>query len=121
MRAVAETLKEFLSGFDLPAYATDSIPKDVELPYLTYPIVEPEWDQKATFYVQGWFRTKSFEPVLEKADEIAREISTGVILSMREGSLVIYPESPLIQTLTDGDTKSFYLNLSINAYHMPGV
>ncbi len=121
MRAVAKALKEFVSGFNLPAYAIDSVPDAVELPYLTYPVTEPEWNQKATFYIQGWYRTKSFAQLLEKADEIVREIGEGIILSMDTGSLVIYPEAPLVQTLTDGDTKSFYINLSINAYHMPGV
>ena len=121
MRAVAKTLKEFVGGFGLPAYATDSIPDDVELPYLTYPVVEPEWNRQASFYIQGWFKTTDFTPVLEKADQIVREIGPGIIIGMDEGSLVIYPETPLVQTLTDGDTKSFYLNLAINAYHMPGI
>ena len=120
MRAVAKTLKQFVGGFDLPAYASDSVPDDVQLPYLTYPITEPEWNQKATFYIQGWFRTTNYRDLLAKADEIVREIGEGIILSMDSGSLVIYPETPLVQTMTAKDNKSFYINLSINAYHMPG-
>lgn len=121
MRSTAKALKEFVGGFDLPAYALNSVPDDVQLPYLVYPVIEPEWDQKATFYIQGYFRTTSYTDVLEKADEIAREIGTGIRLEMDHGYLVIYPESPLIQTLVDGDERSFYLNLSINSYHMPGL
>ena len=123
MRAVAKTIKTFVSGFDLPAYAANTVPKDVQLPYLTYPIVEPEWDQKASFYIQGWYRTTNYSDLLEKADEIIREIGTGIILSMETGSLVIYPETPVFQSLlddTDNDVQSFYISLSINAYHMPG-
>ena len=49
MRAVAKALKTFVGGFGIPAYASDSIPDDVRAPYLTYPVQEPEWNQKATF------------------------------------------------------------------------
>ena len=60
MRDVAKAMKTFVGGFDLPAYTTDTVPDDVELPYLTYPATQPEWSSKATFYIQGWFRaTKS--------------------------------------------------------------
>lgn len=121
MRATAKALKEFVGGFGIPAYATDSVPDDVQSPYLTYPIVEPEWNQKSSFYIQGWYRTTNYNDLLAKADQIVREIGEGIILSMESGSLVIYPETPLIQTLTDKDTKSFYINLSINSYHMPGT
>lgn len=120
MRSVAKALKTFVGGFGIPAYASDSIPDDVRAPYLTYPVQEPEWNQKATFYIQGWYRTTGFAEPLAKADEIVREIGEGIIISTDSGPMVIYPETPLIQTTTDGDYKMFYINLSINAYHMPG-
>lgn len=120
MRQTAKALKTFVSGFGLPAYATNTIPKDVVLPYLTYPLTEPEWSQKATFYIQGWYRTTGYAEMLEKADQIVREIGTGITISMETGYLVIYPESPQIQIMADGDIRSFYINLSINAFHMPG-
>ena len=120
MRDTAKALKQFFSGFELPAYALNTVPKDQDLPYLVYPIVEPEWNQKEPFYVQGYFRTTSFSQVLEKADAIVEAIGTGIKLDMDHGYLVIYPDSPLIQTIVDGDVRSFYINLSLNAYHMAG-
>ena len=121
MRAFSKALKSFVGGFNLPAYAAGSVPDDVQAPYLTYPINEPEWDRKATFYIQGWFRTTSNEKLAEKADEIIREIGTGVTISTDSGFLVIYPDTPLVQFLTDGDYRSFYINLSVNSYQMPGA
>lgn len=123
MRAVAKALKTFVGSFDIPAYALNTIPKDVEMPYLTYPIVEPEWDRKATFYIKGYYRTTDYSDLLEKADAIAEAIGTGKKIDLEHGYLVIYPETPLIQTLVEdeNDVRSFYINLSINAYHMPGV
>lgn len=120
MRGVAKALKTFVSGFGIPAYTVQTVPKDVTAPYLTYPLNEPEWDQKASFYIQGWYKTTSNADLLAKADQIIAEIGTGITISMDGGYLVIYPESPLVQMLVDGDYRSFYINLSINAYQMPG-
>lgn len=121
MRATAKALKEFFGSFDLPAYTVESVPEDVSVPYLTYPLNEPEWDKKATFYVQGWYRTKSNTEVFAKADEIVKAIGTGIRLYTGVGIISIYPDTPLIQLMTDGDYRSFYINLSINVYQLPGA
>ena len=121
MTQTATALKNFFSGFGLPAYTTDSVPEDVTLPYITYSLAEPEWGQKATLYAQVWDRTKSNAGILQKADQITRAIGEGIILPMASGYLAICPESPLIQLMTDGDFRSAYINLSINAYHISGV
>lgn len=121
MRTTAKALKEFVSSFGLPAYTVDTVPEDVQAPYLTYPLNEPEWDQKATWYIQGWYRSKSNAELSAKADEIIRTIGTGIRIITDVGIISIYPETPLVQMLTSGDFRSFYINLSINAYHMPGA
>lgn len=121
MRASAKALKSFVGGFGLPAYTVGSVPQDVTVPYLTYPLTEPEWNQKATFYIQGWYRSTSNAELTAKADQIVREIGTGITINTESGYLVIYPESPLVQLMTDGDFRSFYINLSINVYQMPGA
>ena len=120
MRQAAAALKDFFSGFDLPAYAVNSVPDDVELPYITYSIAQPEWDQKASLYAQVWDRTRSNETILRVADEITAAIGVEKIIDLDAGYLVIWPETPLIQLMADGDIRSAYINLSVNAYHMPG-
>lgn len=121
MKATAKALKTFVSSFGLPAYTSQSVPKDVTVPYLTYPLVEPEWSEKATFYIQGWYRTTSNAALVEKADEIIKAIGTGITLTTESGYLVVYPETPLVQMMNDGDYRSFYINLAINVYQMPGA
>lgn len=121
MRATAKALKSFVGGFGLPAYTVQTVPKDVQVPYLTYPLTEPEWNQKASFYIQGWYRSTSNAELTAKADQIIREVGTGITINTESGYLVIYPETPLVQILTEGDYKSFYINLSINSYQMPGA
>ena len=120
MRATAKALKQFVGSFGLPAYTVQSVPKDVNVPYLTYPLTEPEWNQKATFYIQGWYRSTSNAELTAKADQIIEYIGTGITINTDGGYLVIYPESPLVQMLVDGDYRSFYINLSINVYQRPG-
>lgn len=120
MYQVAMALKEFFSGFDMPAYTTDSVPDDVELPYITYSLSEPEWNQKATLYAQVWDRSRSNVRILQVADQITAEIGEGLRIPIDDGYLVIWPESPLTQLMPDGDYRSAYINLSINAYHKPG-
>lgn len=121
MRATAKALKQFAGGFGIPAYTVETVPDDVNLPYITYPLKEPEWNQKTTFYIQGWYRATDYTEMLEKADQIVREVGNGITVSTDVGFVVIYPETPLVQTMVDGDIRSFYINLSLNAFSTPGA
>ena len=122
MRGPAAALKTYLGSFGIPAYTTESVPDDIQQPrYLTYPLNIPEWREKSTFYIQVWCRTRSNEPVLEIADQILRDIGEGKILQTADGYVAIWPETPAVQLMVDGDYRSAYLNFSINAYQMPGA
>lgn len=122
MYRTAAALKTFFSGFGLPAYAEDSVPDDVELPYITYSLSVPEWNQKASLYAQVWDRTTSNTKIIRVADQITAAIGeNGINIPVEGGYLIIWPESPLIQIMVDGDHRSAYINLSVNTYHMPGV
>lgn len=121
MRETAKALKTFFSGFGLPAYDEYSVPDDVDLPYITYHLAEPEWNQKASMYAQVWYRTKSNAEVLAKADAIEQAIGLGFVITLPDGYMVIWPETPFAQIIVEDDVRRAYINLSINAYHMPGV
>ena len=122
MYRTAAALKTFFSGFGLPAYAADSVPDDVELPYITYSISVPEWNQKASLSAQVWDRTTSNAGIIRVADQITAAIGeNGIRIPIDGGYLIIWPETPLIQIQVDGDFRFAYINLSINAYHLPGV
>ncbi len=120
MLRTAETLKAFFGGFSIPAYKENSVPDDVKLPYITFPLIEPEWDESASYYCQVWYKRKQVEALLMKADEIVGAIGEGIVFDQDGGYVALYPSSPLIQTLTDEDTDRAYLNLLIRAYHTPG-
>lgn len=121
MRKTAETLKTFFSGFSIPAYTLDSVPDSVTLPYITYPLTEPEWNTQASFYCQVWYPKKQLADLLAKADAITSAIgATGIKFDIEGGYIVIYPSSPLVQVMSDDYSQSAYIMLSINTYKMPG-
>lgn len=122
MYKAAAALKTFLSSFNLPAYQAGGIPDDVSLPYISFSLSAPEWNQKASLYVQVWDRTNTNTGIISVADQITAAIGERKILPLDDdGYLVIWPESPLIQIMVDGDFRSAYINLSINSYNLPGV
>ena len=121
MYKAAEALKTYYSGFGLPAYQEGSVPDDVSLPYISYSVSIPEWDQKASHFVRVWDRTKSNTGIIRKADQIAQSIGLGKKISFTGGYLMIWPENPLVQIEEDGDFRYAYINLSINSYNLPGV
>ena len=122
MYKAAEALKTFFSGFGLPAYQVGSVPDEVELPYIAYSLNVPEWNQKATMYAQVWDRTRSNAGIIRMADQITQAIGVdGKQIPFDGGYLVLWPESPLIQIMVDGDFRAAYLNLSVNSYNLPGI
>lgn len=120
MLNTAKTLKTFFGGFGIPAYTVNNVPENTPLPYITYPLVEPEWDRQASFYCQVWWSKRGLSALLETAGEIISAIGQGVVIPQNGGYIAIYPETPLMQILTDEDTDRAYINLMIRAYHMPG-
>lgn len=121
MYRAAEKLKAFFSGFGLPAFQEDSVPEGTALPYITYSISVPEWNQKATMYAQVWDRTKTNAGIIQVADQITHAIGECRNIPFDGGYLVLWPETPLIQIQTDGDFRYAYISLSINVYQLPGV
>ena len=121
MKSQASKLKLFFSGFGLPAYARQSIPDEVAIPYITYDLIEPRWDQQGNMSCQVYYPKNQLEELLTKADEIKAAIVNGKRIDMPGGYVVIYNAETQDQYIADEYTQSAYISLLINAYHMPGV
>jgi len=121
MYNAATKIKSFFSGFGLSAYQEGTVPDDKKPPYITYSLAQPEWNQKASGFVRVWDRSTSNTFIIQKADEIARAIGTRKKIKFTGGYLIIWPETPLIQTQTDGEARYAYINLAYNYYNLPGV
>lgn len=120
MMNTAAALYTFYSGFGLPAYAVGSVPETAVLPYITYSLVETDAGEAATHYAQVWYRSTSNAEILQKVDAIKTAIGQGVRLQCDGGCVVIRPQTPLVQMMTELDrpeNRSAYINLQINCYH----
>lgn len=123
MIQTAKALTDFFGSFGIPAYSENTVPDNAELPYITYPLREPEWNTKTTFWAIVYFRSQDSNLYgLAKADEIVAAIGNGIRLPVEGGIIVLWPETPLVQSMPpNNDVRAAYINLAINAYHMPGV
>lgn len=128
MKQTAMALKSFFSQFGVPAYSETSVPDELELPYITYPIKEPEWREKTSLYCIIWCRTSGYSQALSIADAIMGAVNEGAKIKTENGYVVLYPENPFFQEMTgesgsqtDNDTKGLYINMTMNSYHVAGV
>ena len=121
MASTAKALNSFFNGFGIPAYSNNSVPDEIAVRHITYSMNDPEWSQKASLYCEVWDRSTSNEFILSKADAIIREIGEGIVISCDGGFIRINLENPIVQVRVDGDYRSAYINMSMNAFHMPGV
>lgn len=124
MTDVARALQAFYSGFGLRAWPEDSVPdkeddgSELLPPYITYTIVQPNWNENAAHHARVWTRSESFAQAMEKADEIKNAIGEGVLLPAGDGYVCLRPGTPLIQMqpIDDPLYKVAYINLQINAF-----
>ena len=107
-------LQRFFSGF-MTAYASNAVPEDAILPYLTYDAV---FDACAavSITVNLWFRTTSEAVPNEMAQKISDAIGPGgTLLPIDGGSIWLKRGSPFCQALaddTDKNLKRRYINVT---------
>lgn len=108
-------LQQFFDSF-LPAYATNAVPDDVVLPYLTYDAVFDAEGGAPSLTVNLWFHTTSEAVPNAKAQEISDAIGIGgKLLKFDGGYIWIRRGSPFCQALadkTDKNIKRRYLNIT---------
>jgi len=119
MLNTARTLKTFFSGFDLPAYTLDSVPETVVLPYIVYPLIDPEWDSQAVTFFRVYYPKNRLADLLAKVDEVKAAIGYQRRFEQPGGYLVIYPTQD-VNVGTDEYSQYAHVNILLNAYHEPG-
>ena len=121
MTSTATALQAWFEQFGWPVYGSDDVPVNAQLPYITVPVKEPEWDRKCSLAVQLWAYTKANAALLEKTDQVVAAVSVGVRIPCTGGVVVLWPDTPLVQTIPEGNVRRSLILLQMNAYHMPGV
>ena len=118
MTNTAIALYQFFSGFGLPAYVEFSPPDDAQLPYITYQLVEPDWDDAATFFARVWYKSTSYIQINAKVDEIRAAIGEGISIPTEGGAVYLSRGTPFVQYMPmegDDTLKVAYINLNLQA------
>ena len=126
MTNAARALNAFFSGFGLDAYPEDNVPERdasgqaLRPPYITYALVESEWDQATAYQARIFWRSEGYEDITAKADEIVARIGSGILLPAGEGYVCLRPATPPVsfETEEDRQLKIACLNMQINTYTM---
>lgn len=124
MTTTAKALYQFFSSFGLPAFVENNVPdlidgKEVEPPYITYQLIEPDALREASFYARVWYIDESFEAISMKVDQIRQAIDRGYSVPIDGGVLWIWPDNNFCQFQPPDEPKLkiAYLSMILAAYH----
>lgn len=109
---------QFLSEFDIPAYAVSSVPDQAEFPYITYsPIVQEVLADEVSMEIDVWYYTESEAIPNAKVREIFEAIGLGGKLLHYDGGVIwIKRGNPWAQTIANEDNsmiKRRYINIDL--------
>ena len=118
MTETARALQSFFSGFGIPAYPENAEPDRAKLPCITYLKVSPNWRASAPIHARVWYRSRGFEEIDAKVDQISAAIGEGVSIPTDSGCVWLFQEDNFHQyqeNAGDPDLKCAYLSMSIHA------
>ena len=113
----AQALNGFWSSFGLACYDEQTVPDNAVLPYITYETITDSLDNRLRLTGSLWYRSRSWEDITDKAQDIADYIGPGgVNLPYEGGSLWITRGLSFAQRIADpNDDGIRRIYLSINA------
>ena len=111
----AEALHSFFSDFGLPAYPATAVPKEPGDRYLTYePRIGAIDDGDLAITVNLWFYTTSEAEPNAMAQCLSTALGVGgKVIPCDDGYVWLKRGSPWCQSLSDGDWKRRYINVSV--------
>lgn len=118
MTNTARALYYFASGFDWNAYPETSVPRNAQLPYITYTLQEYDWKDTGMLQMRLWYRGEDYAALNLKIDQISLATENGkqVKVNGSDGKLVIYRGRPFCQyqPVDEENIKVAYLNFDVH-------
>lgn len=137
MTNIATALSYFWNGFGIPAFVEGTVPDKmpeelsvrnidgtpviferdapVKMPYITYRLAQPEWDEPMSMYARVWYRGTSFKGLASKIDQISDALKSGYSVSDDGFYMALMKDSNFCQYMPDdsgdGMIKTAYLSL----------
>lgn len=110
----AAAIYNFFSSFGIPAYPASSVPEEFEEKYLTYELRTDSFDAgDVPIAVNLWFHTTSEDEPNAMAQRLSEAIGRGGKALPCDGGYVwLKRGSPWCQSLSDGNYKRRYINVT---------
>lgn len=109
-----QALNAFWNGFGIPAYDENSVPDDLQLPYITYNVTSDNIGNVVSLHAILWYKSTSWREITLKQEEIAEKIGYGhLTIPFDKGYIYLARGTPFAQRYldTDDSVKSIYINL----------
>lgn len=112
MTGTAKALYAFFSQFGVAAYPENSVPDDAELPYITYDLIETDWNSESFINARVWQKSTSYSVINDLLDRISETVGDGIRLPTDKGFIFLAKGDPWIQfqPMDDVWLKVAYLN-----------
>ena len=109
-----QALYQFWNSFDIPAYDENSVPDDVQMPYITYNVSTGSIGDITIMSASVWYRTNSWTYLDNMANRISSYIGYGgITLPIDNGMIWVKRSSPFSQRMADdGEVKRTLLTIA---------
>lgn len=112
----AQSVHEFWSGFNLPAYDENAVPDTATMPYITYSVATDSLGYVTLLTGSLWYRETTWKNISEKADEVSRALENGALIKLDNGYTYLYRGTPFAQRMGDENdniVKRIYFNVNV--------
>ena len=98
-----QVLNQFWNSFGLPAYDENTVPDEVEMPYITYSVSTDSLDEPVLLYASLWYEGMSWKSISNKSAEIAEYIVEQIppAIPYDDGRLYITKGTPFVQRMSE--------------------
>lgn len=83
-----EALDTFWNGFNIPAYDVNTLPDDVEMPYILYEVGVGGLNDDIPLSASLWYFSTSWRDITLKSEEINRYIGLGGVSQPYDGGVI---------------------------------
>lgn len=111
-----QALNSFWNSFGLPAYDENTIPDDVEMPYITFEVSTGRMEDLILLSASLWYRSQSWAEITQKANQIGQAIARMMppAIALDNGRLYLYQGSPFTRRMaepSDSGVRRIVLNV----------
>jgi len=110
----AQATQKFWESFGLPAYDENTVPDGAALPYITYQVKTASIDEPVYPSASIWYKSRSWEAISKKADEIAEAIRQMPTIKIDGGRMFVTTGAPFAQRMSDEDDSIRRILLQVN-------